>query len=268
MPDEELTPLKILHQQPRLGRDDSFTFECGRQRDCFTKCCRDVSIVLTPYDVLRLKRALGIEGSEFLRCHTISPFTKDQKLPVVLLKMGQDGACPFATPEGCSVYTHRPWACRMYPLGAAEPKSATPEERGFHFLIREDLCHGHGQGREWTVAHWLRDQGIEQYELHGASFKDLMLHEFWDGKEELTPQQMNMYFMCCYDLDRFRRFAFDSTFLARFEVDEARVEAMRGDDEELLEFAMQWLRFLLLRERTMKIKPAPAPVAERANLHP
>ena len=62
--------------------------------------------------------------------------------------------------------------------------------------------------------------------------------------------------MACYDLDRFRRFVFESSFLDRFEVDETRAEAMREDDEELLEFAMQWLRFVLFGERTMKVKKA------------
>ena len=38
------------------------------------------------------------------------------------------------------------------------------------------------------------------------------------------------------------------------EVDEARVEALRQDDEELLEFALQWLRFSLFREKTMQIR--------------
>jgi hypothetical protein len=37
-------------------------------------------------------------------------------------------------------------------------------------------------------------------------------------------------------------------------VDEARVEALRRDDEELLEFALQWLRFTLFQEKTMKIR--------------
>ena len=56
-----------------------------------------------------------------------------------------------------------------------------------------------------------------------------------------------MFYMACYDLDRFRRFVFETRFLELFEVDEARVEAMRSDDQELLDFAIQWLRFRLFR---------------------
>ena len=102
----------------------------------------------------------------------------------------------------------------------------------------------------------LANQRIDDYEMMGASFKDLMLHEFWDACEPLPPEKLDMYFMACYDLDRFRRFVFESRFLSVFEIDEARVEALRGDDEELLEFAIQWLRFVLFNEKTMRIAPS------------
>jgi len=262
MQHEPLREEKILREQPRLGPDDRFVFECRRELPCFTRCCRDVSIVLTPYDIIRLKRALKIDSTEFLRRYTISPFTPEQKIPVVLLKMDEKTkACQFVGESGCAVYHHRPWSCRMYPLGLADPKTPTPEERRFHFLIKEDICKGHGEGRGISVMEWARGQGIEDYEAHGAAFKELMLHDFWD-KGELKPEQVEMFFMACYDIDRFRRFVFESTFLTRFVVDEARVEAMRTDDEDLLEFAMQWLRFALFKERTMKMKPQVPPAAK------
>jgi uncharacterized protein len=247
---------QILSDYPRMSLDDQFTFQCHQGLKCFTRCCRDVSIVLTPYDVLRLKNALGIDSSAFLQKYTISPFATDQKIPAVLLKMdAETKACGLVGAEGCTVYRNRPWACRMYPLGVAEPRCATPTDHGFHFLLWEDLCQGHDQDRTLTVRQWLEQQGIAEYDMMGASFKALMLHEFWDKSDGLTPQQMEMYYMACFDLDRFRRFVFDSRFLQMFEVDEARVEAMRTNDEELLDFAMQWLQFSLFNEKSMKVKP-------------
>ncbi len=255
MPDERPIQESIIENYPRLSQDDKFTFRCGKDLDCFTHCCRDVSIVLTPYDIIRMKNALGISSGEFLKKYTISPFTKEQKIPAVLLKMDPESKqCQFVSEDGCSIYRNRPWACRMYPLGVADPKNPTPEERRFHFLLKEDLCHGHGKGEERTVREWIESEGIEEYDMMGSSFKELMLHDFWDRDEELTPEQMEMYFMACYDVDRFRRFVFDSKFLDMFDVDEARVDALRSDDVELLEFAMQWLRFSLFKERTLRVK--------------
>jgi Fe-S-cluster containining protein len=221
--------------------------------------------VLTPYDVLRLKRALGMDSSEFLQKYTISPFTKDQKIPAVLLKMDPETKkCVLLDDRGCSVYRHRPWACRMYPLGAAEPRHATPTERAFYFLLKEDVCHGHGAGRTFTVREWLTDQDIETYDMMSGAFKALMLDEFWDKSDGLTPQQMDMFYMACFDLDRFRRFVFESRFLQLFEVDGARAEAMRTSDEDLLDFAMQWLRFSLFGEKSMKIKASVMDARRRA----
>ena len=256
MANEPSVQEQILTDYARMSPDDTFVFQCHQGLACFTRCCQDVSIVLTPYDVLRLKNALGIDSSEFLAKHTITPFTADQKFPAVLLKMDPETKrCLFVGAEGCTVYRNRPWACRMYPLGVAEPRNATPTDRAFHFLLREDLCQGHDQGRTLTVRQWVDDQGIAEYDMMGASFKALMLHEFWDKTEGLTPQQMEMYYMACFDLDRFRRFVFESRFLQMFEVDEARAEVMRTSDDDLLDFAMQWLQFSLFNEKSMKIKP-------------
>jgi len=256
---------RLPDESERLGPDDRFDFRCGEDLDCFTDCCGDVSIILTPYDVIRMKKALGVDSSEFLSTYTISPFCKEQKIPVVLLRMDPETQrCPLVGEEGCQVYANRPWACRMYPLGVAQPKAATSAERPFHFHIREELCHGHGKGKTQTVRQWCAEQGSEHYEMMGAGFKELMLHDFWDKGQDLTPQQMDMYYMACYDLDRFRRFVFETRFLAMFDIDEARVEAIRADDCELLEFALQWLRFSLFRERTMKIKPAVVEARRRA----
>jgi len=302
MPDQNVTPQAILQDYPRLTPDDRFTFHCGPALDCFTRCCADVSIVLTPYDVLRMKRALGLDSSEFLQQYTLSPFTREQKIPAVLLKMDPETKrCPFVTADGCRIYAHRPWACRMYPLGLAEPDRPTPLDRPFHFLLREDLCHGHGQGATQTVRQWLAGQGIEEYDMMGASFKEFMLDHCWNRQEALPPDQIDMYYMACYDLDRFRRFVFESRFLELFEIDEtrliprsrgpwdklqlvpgsipeasgqaessscpagpaiapeteglqARLQAIRTNDEELLEFAIQWLRFSLFHQGTMKLR--------------
>jgi uncharacterized protein len=249
----------ILSDCPRMALDDCFTFRCGPDLDCFRECCRDVTIVLTPYDVLCLKRALRMDSSQFLQKHTLAPRFPGQKFPIVILRM-QDSSkqCPFLCDQGCAVYADRPWACRMYPLGAAEPKTPTPDDRPFHFIVREDLCHGHGQGRPVSAREWITSQGAEAFEMMGGGFKELTLHDFWDGDRTLTQQQADMFYMACYDLDRFRRFVFESRFLQLFEIDEARIEALRDDDQDLLDFAMQWLRFTIFGERSMKMRPVAA----------
>ncbi len=264
MPDGATAQETILRDYPRLSLDDTLDFCCGKEVDCFTNCCRDVSIILTPYDVLRMKKALGLNSTEFLEKYTILGCTKDKKLPIVLLRMNpEDGRCPFVTKEGCSLYAHRPWACRMYPLGLAEPKRPNPTERGFYFVIHENLCHGHDKGQHCSIRDWIADQSIDTFEMMGEPFKNLMMDEFWEKGEALEPKKLEMYLMACYDLDRFRRFIFETRFTSLFDVDEARLEAIRTDDEELLVFAMEWLRFSLFNEKTMRLRSSVIDSMER-----
>ena len=249
---------KILADSPRLGPDDTFKFACHPGVSCFNRCCGDVNIFLSPYDVLRMKKRLGMTSGDFLVKYTIMPIQKDMKTPVVVLKMNDDEAktCPFLTDAGCGIYSDRPWPCRMYPLGLAAQRDTPDGWRGdrFYFLLEEEVCKGFDEPREWTVREWMDDQGIDAYDEWGEAFKELTLHKYFEEGGTLSPQKMHMMFTACYNLDKFREFVFQSTLLQRFEVDEDFVEEMRHDDEGLLRFAFLWLRFSLFGEQTVRAK--------------
>jgi Fe-S-cluster containining protein len=251
---------KVLEEYPRLGPSDSFEFSCHPGIKCFNKCCGDVNIVLTPYDVLRMKKRLGITSTEFLEKHTLLPVSKDMKTPMVLLRMNEDEdkTCLFLTEKGCGIYTDRPWPCRMYPLGLAAQRDTEDGWRGerFYFLLRERGCMGFDEQKKWKVSEWLENQGLDEYDEWGEAFKELTLHKFFEDENAvLAPEKMHMLFTACYDLDKFREFVFESTMLERFEIDEDFLDEMRYDDEALLRFAYLWLRFSLFGEKTMKVKP-------------
>ena len=134
---------QIMSDYPRLGPDDTFKFSCHPGVSCFNHCCHDVNIFLSPYDVLRVRKRLGMGSAEFLQKHTLMPVQKDMKTPVVVLKMNDDDekTCPFLEDRGCGVYTDRPWPCRMYPLGLAAQKDTADGWRGdrFYFLLEEEI---------------------------------------------------------------------------------------------------------------------------------
>jgi Fe-S-cluster containining protein len=254
----DLLQEKIIEEYPRLGPDDTFTFACHPGVSCYNKCCGDVNIFLMPYDVLRMKRRLGIPSSEFLEKYVLLPVQKDMKTPVVMLRMNDDEAktCPFLTDGGCGIYGDRPWPCRMYPLGMAARKDTPDGWRGdqFYFLLHEDVCKGFGEPKQWTIREWLENQGIDEYDEWGQAFKELTLHSFFEKGGILSPEKMHMFYTSCYDLDAFREFVFESTLLQRFDVDEDFIEEMRYSEEALLRFAFLWLRFSLFGEKTVKIK--------------
>ena len=139
--------------------DDQFTFHCGPDLDCFTECCRDVSIVLTPYDVLRLKKALRMDSTEFLEKHTLPLFSPQQKFPLVILRMDPETKkCPFVTEQGCEVYADRPWACRMYPLGVAKPKNPRPPTSPFISCCTRNSATGTAKERHARCANGSRSR--------------------------------------------------------------------------------------------------------------
>ncbi len=259
-PDPQELPEQLRNRR-QLGGDASFCFDCQPKVTCFTDCCSDVNIVLTPADVLALARKSGLGTHEFLEQHTLNPITKDLHLPVVMLKMGPapEKRCPFVTAQGCSVYEARPWACRMYPIGMALPpaRPGVPPEPNY-YLFEDDFCHGRKESRTWTVQSWQRDQGIDEREDLERGFRDLVGHPWFIGGRQLDPRRIEMFYMAAYDMDTFREFIFSTTFVQRFELDDGLVEKLRTDDHALLQFGFRWLRFAMFGEPTVRSRPAAA----------
>ena len=133
---------------------------------------------------------------------------------------------PVCEREGLQVYPHRPWACRMYPLGMAEPQGPNAALHRFYFLVEEKLCHGHGAGEEHSVREWIGSREPKTTTGCRTPFLEFMSHPGFEKPESLSAAQMAMYYMALYDLDRFRSFVFDTRFLELFEIDETRIEAL------------------------------------------
>ena len=256
---------EVLRDKRRLETGSTFCFDCRPDLACFTRCCADVNIVLTPADVLLLARRTGLSTSDFLDRHTLTPITKDLHLPVVMLRMEAtpEKRCPFVNERGCSVYETRPWACRMYPVGSALPPARPGvEPRPVHFLFEDDFCHGRTGDRSWTVEGWERDQGLQEREELEQGFHELVGHPWFIGGRQLDPRRVELFFMAAYDLDTFREFIFSTSFVRRFDLDEALVEALRTDDRALLRFSFRWLRYALFGEPTVRLRPQAAPEAQ------
>ena len=236
-------------EKKRLELKDEFCFACNRQLDCYTSCCRDVNIFLTPHDVLRLKKALGLTSSEFLEKYTDLVVTPKKALPLVQLRMNQenDKKCFFVHEYGCEIYPHRPWACRMFPLDEHA-------RGGFQVIATGDRCHGLVKGDNWKVKDWLMDQGATQSKEADGSFESLAAHELWRQLDINNEKIQLMIVMALYDLDRFREFVLRSSFLDRFDLDEDRAEAVKIDDIALLDLGYDWVRFGLFGQKSLTLK--------------
>jgi hypothetical protein len=83
----------------------------------------------------------------------------------------------------------------------------------------------------------------------------LMRRNIPGGKSTLDPKKQTQFYMASYDLDTFRRFVFDSKFLDVFDINEEEIAKMRTDEIALMQFGFKYLRYLLMLEESLKVKP-------------
>lgn len=224
-----------------LNKGEVFNFACHIGVCCFTECCRLLDLTLTPYDILRLRRATSLDSREFLEKYVIIEQEPDESLPRLYLTMIDDGrgSCPFVSPNGCSVYQHRPGACRVYPLGRAvrQDKSGKIEEQ--FVLVREEHCRGFEENIPQTAERYSIGQGMTEYCAFNDAFAALLHHEkTCQGLTQATTEK-ELFLLVLYNLDEWRsillRGAYDS-------IDSNTAHTMgQSSDEDLLLFSLKWL---------------------------
>ena len=228
--------------------NESMTFVCGPDNSCFNECCRDLNQALTPYDILRLKNAVDMDSSSFLRTYTSRHNGPGSGLPVVEFKPNPatGHACPFVSDQGCTVYEDRPASCRLYPLARAIAKSReTGDIQEYFALIEEPHCKGFGKASDQTVRQWLDGQKVEEHNRHNDKLMELisLKNQIYPGK--LEGFQSDQFYLALYDLDEFRNRILEGDLLADFEASQGFMDAIATDDVALLDFGIAWVKNML-----------------------
>lgn len=248
--ESELEPTPLLPGQ-------KFSFRCHKGIRCFTECCRDLNLFLSPYDILRLKNRLRISSGEFLREYGATNIGIVSGFPVMTLRMNKDEAktCPFVTPEGCTVYSDRPASCRSYPLGRLVEKNRdTGGKKETYFLFQEDHCCGFEETSEWTIEQWLADQEIEVYNQMNDLFMELIISRDRSGKTRLTDEEMRNFALACYNIDKFKGAVFQEGFLDGFNLSSDYMNRLGSDELDLMKFGIKWAQFTIFGENTLTLK--------------
>ncbi|MDM8517592.1 YkgJ family cysteine cluster protein [Desulfobacterales bacterium HSG16] len=255
----EITEEKAGIEPVRIGKNTRFKFKCHKDVTCFTQCCRGIKIVLTPYDIIRLKNRLQLSSHEFLAIYTTPHLLEKTDIPLVTLKLLDDeqDSCPFVKDgEGCIVYEDRPSTCRYYPLGVASMiHKDGADDDDFYFFVNEPHCKGFAEEKEWDVVEWRKDQGVDIHDSINAEWTDLIVRKrSFPPNVKLTEKSKQLFFMASYDIDKFKAFIFESSFLKRFDIDEKTVEKIKTDEIALLKFAMNWMKEVLFDQQQMKVE--------------
>ena len=244
----------------RIEAGDAFSFRCYPGIGCYNLCCRNLNLFLYSYDVIRLKSALNLSSDEFLDQYVDVILRSGNYFPEVLLRMSEnkEKTCPFLEDAGCSIYADRPDTCRTFPVEQGILYDATRKKDAvFHFFRPPDFCLGKHEDQQWTVATWSRDQDAERYHsktIRWAEIKRLFQTDPW-GTEGPEGPRAKMAFMATYNIDRFREFVFNSSFLKRYKVKSAILKKIKNNDDALLIFGFDWIKFYLWGIKTKKIRP-------------
>lgn len=236
--------------------NEGLRFSCYPGVPCFTECCRELNLLLTPYDIVRLKNHLALDANEFLDRFTELRFDEKRNLAMIYLRMQEDErrTCPFVGPEGCRIYQDRPSACRIYPLARASRMNRVHGGvREDYYVLHEDHCKGFEEERVWSASEWIEDQGLEQYHELNDLWMAIVTHSRLRNGS-LSEKQQQMFFLASYNADKFRRFILESRFLQAFDLPEEEIEAVRTSDEALLRLAFKWLRFSLCNEPVLSLR--------------
>lgn len=235
--------IKSDHLQ-QTGPNHQFRFACHPGVSCFTECCRELDLALTPYDTLRLKQSLGISSGQFLDTYVIVEWDEQQTFPLCYLTMVDDGraSCVFVTQEGCSVYPDRPGSCRAYPVGrgVARKEDGTVEES--LIILHEPHCHGFEESTDQQVRKYLAGQGLAAYNQYNDALLSLLQHPLVQtGRFKPNHVQLNQYLLALYDLDQFRQQMNEGRITLNCSLTPRQLLGLTGNDEELLMLGIQWL---------------------------
>jgi Fe-S-cluster containining protein len=255
--DTDKNPSSIL--PTKLTLESHLKFECHPGVSCFTACCHNIKIILTPYDILVLRKRLGIQAHEFVTRYTQPTYLEKTDMPGVQIKLKEDtGGCPFVTPEGCTVYSDRPSACRYYPVGMAdfhEGGTDDAKEEQFFFLVKEPHCKGFEENKEWTIREWRADQGVDvRDEMNKEWLRLIMRRKSFSLQATLSDAAKRMFFMASTDLDSFRNFILNSSFLDTYEIDDKTLQEIKEDDVALMKFSFTYLANTLFGAEGLNIK--------------
>lgn len=233
----------------RIEKDESFCFSCHPGVPCFTDCCRQLELALTPYDVLRLKKACGLHSQEFLDRYVIIEQEEYETFPRLYLTMVDDGraSCVFVAPTGCTLYTDRPGACRAYPMGRATIRHGDNSMEEFFVLLRESHCRGFQEQQQRNAGTYSEEQGLADYNRFNDAVAVILQHDQIRRGKRLSPEQIDSFLLALYNLDLFRQQLLSGNLTTTAPLDSETRQQLEND-EELLLYAINWLRLHLFQE--------------------
>lgn len=140
---------------------------------CSARCCKNYFITITAADVLRLSEYTGKKPSEFAELVPLRLLTFDNELVLECWENGimheyvltlKSHPCIFLEGNRCSVYSHAPLVCKLYPYhanGKIIPRAQCPLLANILHRLR---------GPEIALEHYVRE--LSEYKKIVAAWNE------------------------------------------------------------------------------------------------
>lgn len=180
-----------------VSQDHEFVFQC---KNCGV-CCRKVSVMLNPFDIMQLCAKLK---AKTFQVHKLTKFRIDKKTNLPVCFLNTDPQCGFLSKDKrCLVYNERPFRCRGYPIGVHRAQPAQPEE---YFLYHMPGCsanklkQGESIGKnKISVRQSLKKDEFVKYQKYENDWKKATAEISKDYKP--TNENHQKFIKICYDFD-------------------------------------------------------------------
>jgi Fe-S-cluster containining protein len=203
-----------------------------------------------------MKNRLELDSEQFLLQYTHSAYRENPYFPSLMLKMAeaQPHPCPFLSDRGCKIYEDRPYSCRSYPLERAVSRTSSANGRQVVYLVaKHPYCHGHQEPHHCKIGDWMHDQEMIRYNQINewwVEIETILQSNPWGPKGTANPA-LNMTFMACYNIDKFRSFVNESSFLKRFNLPNDRLNEIQSSDMAMMRLGFDWVKFILTQSGPM-----------------
>lgn len=136
-----------------LAGTEPFHLSCDKD-GCVNNCCTNSApVVLNPYEIEMICGAAGLAYDDLL---DIVETGRLNGFPMIMLP--RDPACRFWTGTGCGIYSARPLACRLFPLGRV-----FHEGRSHIILPTRNICIGVSGQAAGSITEYLARQDVDIY---------------------------------------------------------------------------------------------------------
>lgn len=203
--------LNEISDGKRYALTDMVKADCNDCVGC-SACCYDMgsSIVLDPLDFYRISNHLGLRFEVLLEDKIELNIVDGIILPNLKMTSKAGNPCGFLDKEGrCSIHTHRPGICRIFPLGRIY------EDNSFSYILQVKECKNQNRSKI-KVSKWIDTPQLKSNQLFISDWhyflKDVHEKLMQNGDDEYI-KKITLQILQCFYIEPYSK---DEDFYTQF----------------------------------------------------